>query len=125
MTKRTDRNEERAQQGHERLGDELTVMKSQARRDQAQLIWNTDLWLAESLALATKESEERYSIMTREIKRLLNDHDNTYAQTLTNLEKILDDKADLMMRKLGEILSGSNRENHPAPMEGSRQATDG
>ena len=68
------------------------------------------------MALATKESEERYSIMTREIKRLLNDHDNTYAQTLTNLEKILDDKADLMMRKFGEILSGSNRENHPAPM---------
>ena len=62
--------------------------------------------------------------MTREIERLLNDHDNTFAQTMTNLEKIIDAKADLMMRKLDDILSGSNRENRPAPMEDSRQAND-
>ena len=38
--------------------------------------------------------------MTREIERLLNDHDNTYAHTMTRLEKRLDAKSDLMMRKL-------------------------
>ena len=58
-------------------------MKSQARFDQAQLIRNTDQCLAESLAQANKESEEREARMTREIERLLNDHDNTYAQTMT------------------------------------------
>ena len=47
--------------------------------------------------------------MTREIERLLNDHDNTYAHTITNLEKKLDAKSDLMMRKLDEFLNGSNR----------------
>ena len=46
--------------------------------------------------------------MTRENRRLLTDHDNTYAQTMTNLEKRLDAKADLMMRKLDELLSSSN-----------------
>ena len=50
-------------------------MKSQARIDQAQLIRNTDQCLAESLAQATKESEEREARMTREIERLLNNHD--------------------------------------------------
>ena len=63
--------------------------------------------------LAIKESKERDVKMTREIEQLLNDHDNPYAQTMTNLEKRLDAKADLMMRKLDEILSGSNRENRP------------
>ena len=38
MTKRMDRIEERAHKGHERLRDELTHVKSQARSDQAQLI---------------------------------------------------------------------------------------
>ena len=59
MTKRMDRNEERAQKGHERLRDELTDVKSQARCDQAQLIRDTDKCLAEILALATKGSQER------------------------------------------------------------------
>ena len=44
---------------------------------------------------------------------------------MTNMEKTLDAKADLMIRKLDEILSGSNEENLPTPMEDSRQATDG
>ena len=36
--------------------------------------------------------------MTREVERLLIDHGNTFANTMTNLEKRLDTKADLMMR---------------------------
>ena len=124
MTKRIDRVEERAQNGHERLTDELTDVKSQARSDQAHLIRDTDQSLAESLALQTKESQERYVKMTREIERLLNDRDKTYAHTMTNLEKRLDAKADLMMRKLDEILSGSNGENRLAPLRDSRRATD-
>ena len=63
--------------------------------------------------------------MTREIERLLNDHDNTYAHTMTSLEKRLDVKSDLMMRKLDEILNGSNREGRSAPRERSCQANDG
>ena len=123
MTKKMDRVEEWAQKGHERFRDELTDAKSQARRDQDQLIRDTDRRLAESLALATKESQEKDSRMTREIERLLNDHDNTYAHTMTGMEKRLDAKADLKMRKLDEILSGSSREKRPAPMEDSRQRT--
>ena len=57
MTKRIDRVEEISHQGQEKLRDELTNVKSQARVDQAQLICNTDQCLAESLARATKESE--------------------------------------------------------------------
>ena len=125
MTKRIDRVQERSQQGHHSLSDELVDAKSQARSDQARLVRNTNQCLAESLALATKEPEERAIRMRREIERLLNDHDNTYAHTMTNLEKRLDAKADRMMQKHDEILSGSNRENVPAPMEDSRQATDG
>ena len=63
--------------------------------------------------------------MTREIERLLNDHDNTYAHKMTRLEKKLDAKSDLMMRELDEILNGSNREKRPATREDLRQATDG
>ena len=48
MTKRIDRVEERAFQGHEKLQDELTNVKSQARVDQAQLVRNTDQCLADS-----------------------------------------------------------------------------
>ena len=62
--------------------------------------------------------------MTREIERLLKDHDNTYSHTMTSLEKSLVAKADLMMRKLDELLSSINRENRHAPTENSRQATD-
>ena len=102
-------------------------MKSQARVDQAQLIRNIDQCLAESLAQANKESEEREARMTREIERLLNDHDNTYAHTMTSLEKIglLDAKSDLMMRKLDVILNRSSREERSNPRERSRQANDG
>ena len=103
----------------------LTNVKSQARVDQAQLIRNTDQCLAESLAQATKESEEKEFRMTREIERLLNDHDNTYAHTMTSLEKRLDVKSDLMMKKLDEILNGNNREDSSAPRQRSRQANDG
>ena len=84
-------------------------MKPQARTDQAQLIRNTNQCLAESLAQAAKESEERVIRMTTEIERLLNDHDNIYSHTMTSLEKRLDAKSDMMMRKLDEILNGSNR----------------
>ena len=44
---------------------------------------------------------------------------------MTSLEKRLDATADLMMRKLDEILRGSNRKNCSNLMENSRQATDG
>ena len=125
MTKKIDRVDERAQQGQEKLRNELTDVKSQARTDQAQLIRNTDQCLAQSLALAAKESEEIDIKMAREIERLLNDHKDTYAHTTTSLEKKLDAKSDLMMRKLDEILNGGNREDRPSPREDSRQATDG
>ena len=125
MTNRIDRVEERAHRGQEKLRDELTHVKSQARVHQAQFFHNTDQCLAESLTQAKKESEERESRITREIKRLMNDHDNTYAHTMTSLETRLDAKSDLMMRKLDEILSGSNREECSAPRERSRQANDG
>ena len=77
------------------------------------------------MALATKESEERDITMKREIERLLNNHDNTYAHAMTSLKKKLDAKSDLMMRKLDKILNGSHRENRPAPREDLRQAIDG
>ena len=109
MTTRIDRVKERAHQGQENLRDELTHLKQQARSDQAQLIRNTDHCLAETLAQANKESEEREARMTTEIERLLNDRDNTYAHTMTSLEKRLDAKSELMMRKLDEILNGSSR----------------
>ena len=125
MMERIDRVEERAQQGHGRLRDELADAKSQAKSDQAQLIQNTDQCLAESLALATKESEDRDSRMTRAIERKLNDHDNTYARTMINLEERLDAKAVLMMRRLDELLSSSSYGNRSGPRENSRQATDG
>ena len=108
MAKRIDRVEERAHQGQEKLRDELTNVKSQARVDQAQLIRNTDQCLAESLAQANKESEEREISLTREIEQLLNHHDNTYVLTMASLEK-----------------SGDNREERSAPRENSRQANDG
>ena len=122
MTKRIDQVDERAHQGRENLRDELTHVKSQARVDQAQLIRNTDQCLAESLAQANKESEEREARMTREIERLLNDHDNTYAHTMTSLEKRLDAKSDLMMRKLEAILEGRNWEERSNPRERSRES---
>ena len=87
MIKRIDQVDKGAHQGRENLRDELTHVKSQERVDQeAQLIRNTNQCLAESLAQANKESEEREARMTREIERLLNNHDNTYAQTMTSLE---------------------------------------
>ena len=125
MTKTIDQVDERAHQGRENLRDELTHVKSQARVDQAQLIRNTDQCLAESLAQANKESEEREARMTREIERLLNDHDNTYAHTMTSLEKRLDAKSDEMMRKLDAILNRSNWEERSNPRERSRHANDG
>ena len=125
VTKIIDQVDERAHQGRENLRDELTHMKSQARVDQAQLIRNIDQCLAESLAQANKESEEREARMTREIERLLNDPDNTYAHTMTSLEKRLDAKSDLMMRKLDAILNGNNREELSNPRERSRHANDG
>ena len=123
--KRIDRVKERAPLGLERLGDELLDAKSQAKSDQAQLIQNTDQCLAENLVLATKESEERDSRMTQKIERLFNDHDNTYAQTMKNLERKIDAKADLVMRKLDELLSSSSQENRYGPSKKSRQATEG
>ena len=75
--------------GLEELADELADAKSQAKLDQVQLIEKTDQYLSESLALAIKESEERDRRLTREIERLLNNHDNTQVQMMTNLEKRL------------------------------------
>ena len=69
LTKIIDQVDERAQQGRENLRYELTHVKSQARVDQAQLIRNTDQCLAERLAQANKESQEREARMTREIER--------------------------------------------------------
>ena len=127
MTKRIDQVDERAHQGRENLRDELTHVKSQSRVDQAQLIRNTDQCLAESLAQANKESQEREARMTREIERLLNDHDSTYAHTMTSLEKRLDAKSDLMVRKLDASLNGGNWnwEKRSNPRERSRHANDG
>ena len=127
MTKRIDQVDERAHQGRENLRDELTHVKSQSRVDQAQLIRNTDQCLAESLAQANKESQEREARMTREIERLLNDHDITYAHTMTSLEKRLDAKSDLMVRKLDASLNGGNWnwEKRSNPRERSRHANDG
>ena len=125
LTKRIDQVDERAHQGRENLRDELTHVKLQARVDQAQLIRNTDQCMAESLAQANKESEEKEARMTREIERLLNDHDNSSAHTMTSLEKRLDTKSDLMMRKLDEILNGSSREERSNPRECTSQANDG
>ena len=125
MTKRIDEVDERAHKGQENLRDELTHVKSLARVDQAQLIRNTDQCLAESLAKASKESYEREARMTREIERLLNDHDSTYAHTMTSLEKRLDAKSDLMMRELDAILNGSNWQERSNPRERSRHANDG
>ena len=44
---------------------------------------------------------------------------------MTSLDRRLDAKADLMMRKLDEILRGSNQENRSGSVEDSRLATDG
>ena len=107
------------------MRDELTDVKSPARSDHAKLIRDTDKCLAESLALATKETQERYINMTREIERLLNDHDNTYAHMMTSLEKRLDAKAELMIRKLDAFLSSGKRENRHAPTKVLRQTLDG
>ena len=63
--------------------------------------------------------------MTREIERLLNDHDNTYAHTMTSREKKLDAKSDLMMRKLDAILNGSSWEERSNPRRRSHHANDG
>ena len=125
MTKRIGQVDERAHQGRENLRDELTHVRSQARVDQAQLIRNTDQGLAESLAQANKESHEREARMTREIERLLNDHDSTYAHTMTSLEKRLDVKSDLMMRELDANLNGGNWEERSNPRERSHHAHDG
>ena len=125
MTKRIDQVDERAHQGRENLRDELTHVKSQARVDQAQLIRNTDQCLAESLAQTNKESYEREARMTREIERLLNDHDSTYAHTMISLAKRLDAKSDLMMRKLDAILNGSNWQERSNPRQRSHHANDG
>ena len=75
------------------------------------------------MVLANKESQERDFKLKREIKQLLTDHDNTYAHTMTSLEKRLDPKVGLTMRKLDELLSSSNLENCHAPAENSCQAT--
>ena len=44
---------------------------------------------------------------------------------MTSLEKRLDAKADVMMRKLDEILISVNRQDRHAPTDDSRQTTDG
>ena len=49
--------------------------------------------------------------MTQESERLLKDHKRTNARKLTNLESRLDAQADLMMRKLDELLTSNNQDN--------------
>ena len=44
---------------------------------------------------------------------------------MTSLEKRLDAKSDLMMRKLDAILNGSNWQERSNPRERSRHANDG
>ena len=88
MTTEFGRVEERAHQGQEKLRDELTNVKSQAKVDRAQLIHNT------------------------------------YAHTMTSLEKKLDARSDLMMRKLDVIINGRNREERSNPKEHLRQEND-
>ena len=53
--------------------------------------------------------------MTREIERILNDHNSIYAQMMTKLENRLDVKGDFMMRKLDELLSSSNQKIRSGP----------
>ena len=65
MRKRMDRVEERAQKGHERLREELTDVKLQARSDQAQLIRDTDQSLAGNSALV-KRSHKKETLRRRE-----------------------------------------------------------
>ena len=113
MTKRIDRVEGRAQQGHERLREELA--NSRANCDKVQQAQITYQCLAESLARANKESEEKDRRLTREKNQLLNNHVSTSCQTRIKLESILDAKADLMMRKLDEFLNRNNRESRSNP----------
>ena len=87
MTKIINRVEVRAQQGHERLRDKQANPNSQAKCDQVQPARSTDQRLVESLAQATKESEEKDRRMTRKIEHLLNDPDTTYAQTMSTLDR--------------------------------------
>ena len=77
------------------------------------------------LGAGKKESQERDIKTTREIERLMNDHGNTNDHMMTSPEKRLDAKADLMMRKLDEILISVNRQDRHAPTDDSRQTTDG
>ena len=48
VTERIDRVEHRAQQGHQKLRDELPDLKLQARRKQPQLIRNIDQCVSET-----------------------------------------------------------------------------
>ena len=73
----------------------------------------TDQCLAETLALATWESEEREGKMVQEIERLLSYHDRANTQTMINLESRLDAKAEFLMQKLDEFLT-SNYQNSPS-----------
>ena len=125
MTKRTDRIDERALYGQEKLREELADAKLQAKCDQALLAQNFDQCLAENIALVAKGFEERERRMTQEIERLLNDHDRTNTQTMTNLESRLDEKADLMMRNLEERLTSYNRAHSSDTIKKSRKTTNG
>ena len=98
-----------AQQGDEKLRDELAAAKLQDKYDQVQLVQNTDQCLAENIAISPKKSEERDRRMTREIEQLLNDHDITYAHTMTNLESRMNASADFKARKLDVLLNSDNQ----------------
>ena len=75
MTKRIDRVEEKAQQGHEKLRDELADAKPQAKCDQVQLVQNTDQCLAESLALASKKTEKGDPLIREQVMTLTQGRD--------------------------------------------------
>ena len=59
MTKRIERVEERSHQGQEKLRDELTHVKSQARVNQAQLIRNTDQWRRAGLRQTRSQKKKK------------------------------------------------------------------
>ena len=103
MTKGTDRVDERAHNGHEKLRDELADAISQVNYDQALLAQKTDQYLADSLSVAARESEERERKIMQKKERLQNNYDETNSHTMTNLESRLDAKANPMMQKLDDF----------------------
>ena len=88
MTTLIDIVDESAQQGHDGLRYKLAMQNH--RQNENQLVQNINQCLAESLDIATNQSEEGDRRIAREIKQLMNDHDKTYFQTMINLNSRLE-----------------------------------